>query len=111
MVIISIIGNLYRKIIFILIIKLILFHLYESLKRNLQALWDYELLSGLRTQLSPYFRILFHIVETIDNNRIIDEKLKYELIKDVRVMLSSQEQILLLLNSLTSFGEKWNEKI
>ncbi|WP_284088946.1 hypothetical protein [Acinetobacter pittii] len=32
MVIISIIGNLYRKIIFILIIKLILFHLYESLK-------------------------------------------------------------------------------
>lgn len=82
----------------------------RKLKRNLQALWDYELLSGLRTQLSPYFRILFHIVETIDNNRIIDEKLKYELIKDVRVMLSSQEQLLLLLNSLTSFGEKWNEK-
>lgn len=77
---------------------------------RLKQLVNFEMLIGLRTQLSPYFRNLFHIIDTIDTNEIIHSQLKYELIKDIRVTMSSQEQTLLLLNASTNIGKKWNEK-
>lgn len=82
----------------------------KKINVRLKQLVNFEMLRGLRTQLSPYFRNLFHIIDTIDTNKIINSQLKYELIKDIRVTMSSQEQTLLLLNASTDLGKKWNEK-
>lgn len=82
----------------------------KKIRVRLKQLVNFEMLIGLRTQLSPYFRNLFHIIDTIDTNKVINSQLKYELIKDIRVTMSSQEQTLLLLNASTDIGKKWNEK-
>lgn len=80
------------------------------IKKDIESVFGLVLFNGFRTQLSSYFRGLYHIMGVIENSTLISEKEKYELSKDIRVQMSPQEQILLLVNSLTENGRKWNEK-
>lgn len=79
----------------------------KRVEYRINKIFKVEMFKGLRTQTSTYFRNLFHLIDTIDRSNL-ENKIKYELVKDIRVILSSQEQVLLFLNSLTFFGKKWN---
>lgn len=82
----------------------------DIVREDIEDVYGLLLFNGFRTQLSSYFRGLYHIMGVIENTMLISEKEKYELSKDIRVQMSPQEQIILLANSLTENGEKWNEK-
>lgn len=83
------------------------FPIINKIDSRTKRAFGVEMFLGLRTQTSSYFRNLYHLIDTIDRSNV-DDKLKYELVKDIRVVLSSQEQVLLFLNSLSLFGVKWN---
>ncbi|MHC5170920.1 putative phage abortive infection protein [Acinetobacter johnsonii] len=81
-----------------------------EIRDDMEEVYGLLLFNGFRTQLSSYFRGLYHIMGVIENSQLISEKEKYELSKDIRIQMSPQEQIILLVNSLTENGEKWNTK-
>jgi hypothetical protein len=60
---------------------------------------------GHQSRLGHYYRHLYQAVRYVDQQRIdID---KYEYTKTIRAQLTTHEQALLLLNSLTSMGHNW----
>jgi hypothetical protein len=60
---------------------------------------------GHQSRLGHYYRHLFQSVRFVDRQTLdID---KYEFVKTIRAQLSTHEQALLLLNSLTPLGRNW----
>ena len=66
----------------------------------------YTPFEGHQSRLGHYFRHLYQTVCYVDKQPISD-KVKYEYLKTLRAQLSTHEQALLLLNSLTPLGSKW----
>jgi hypothetical protein len=60
---------------------------------------------GHQSRLGHYFRHLYQTIQYIDQQPLSIDK--YEYVKTVRAQLSTHEQALLLLNSLTPLGAKW----
>lgn len=70
------------------------------------------LLKGESFQLAPYFRVLFSMVNYIENVDIkgIGYKEKYGYLKLLRCQMSDEEQALLYYNSISPMGIEWNMK-
>jgi Putative phage abortive infection protein len=63
---------------------------------------------GHQSRLGHYYRHLYQMVRYVDLQKIeID---KYEYVKTIRAQLSTHEQALLLINSLTPIGQNWWKK-
>jgi hypothetical protein len=71
---------------------------------------NYDLIKyygGHQHRLGHYFRHLFQTFKFIENQDILDNKQKYFYGKTLRSQLSTYEQSLLFLNSVSSLGFKW----
>ena len=64
---------------------------------------------GYSSMLGHYFRMLFQTVKYIDSqpDKIVSKDEKYGYTKNVRAILSIQEQLILYYNSLSSLGSDW----
>lgn len=62
---------------------------------------------GHQFRLGHYYRHLFQTVKYINEQEKLNYKQKYEYIKILRAQLSTYEQTILLLNSLSSMGYSW----
>jgi hypothetical protein len=65
----------------------------------------YAPFEGHQSRLGHYYRHLYQTVKFIDQQPIAIEK--YDYVKTVRAQLSTHEQALLLVNSLTPLGAAW----
>ncbi|MFY7741580.1 MAG: putative phage abortive infection protein [Flavobacterium sp.] len=65
---------------------------------------------GHQFRLGHYYRHLFQTVKFINEQNDIKYKQKYEYIKTLRAQLSTYEQTILLLNSLSAMGYSWELK-
>ena len=63
---------------------------------------------GHQSRLGHYYRHLYQMVRYVDQQTI--EINKYEYVKTIRAQLSTHEQALLLVNSLTPIGHNWWRK-
>lgn len=82
----------------------------EDLRKLVRKEWDlgYEPFEGHQSRLGHYFRHLYQTVQYADIQSIgID---KYAYVKTLRAQLSTHEQALLLINSLTPVGQNWWER-
>lgn len=62
---------------------------------------------GHQSRLGHYYRHLYQMIRYVDQQSMdID---KYEYVKTIRAQLSTHEQALLLVNSLTPVGRNWWE--
>ncbi len=78
----------------------------ETAKRERKL--SYIPFEGHQSRLGHYYRHLYQAVRYVDQQTIdID---KYEYVKTIRAQLSTHEQALLLLNSLTPVGGDWWKK-
>lgn len=79
---------------------------------NLCSDLDYKPFDGHTTRLGQYFRNLFHLLSYTNDidETVISKREKYELIKSLRSQLSSYEQILIYLNSMSLYGLPLKEK-
>lgn len=69
---------------------------------------DYVPFEGHQSRLGHYYRHLYQLVRYVDEQTL--EINKYEHVKTIRAQLSTHEQALLLLNSLTTVGQNWWRK-
>jgi hypothetical protein len=68
---------------------------------------SYVPFEGHQSRLGHYYRHLYQAVRYVDKKKLdID---KYEYVKTIRAQLTTHEQALLLLNSLTPIGQDWWE--
>lgn len=69
--------------------------------------FSYVPFEGHQSRLGHYYRHLFQMVRYVDEqpDELIPDKYKY--VKTIRAQLSTHEQALLLINSLTPMGKKW----
>jgi hypothetical protein len=65
---------------------------------------------GHQHRLGHYFRHLFQTYKFINQNESLDEKMKYFYGKTLRAQISTYEQALLFINSISSLGMKWELK-
>lgn len=65
----------------------------------------YEPFEGHQSRLGHYYRHLFQCVDYA--SRAVDRSSRYGYVKIIRAQLSTHEQALLLLNSLTPVGRPW----
>lgn len=65
----------------------------------------YRPFEGHQSRLGHYYRHLFQSVRFVDRQTLSIDK--YEFVKTIRAQLSTHEQALLLLNSLTPLGRNW----
>jgi len=66
---------------------------------------EYEPFEGHQSRLGHYYRHLYQAVAYVDMQSLdID---KYDYVKAIRAQLSTHEQALLLVNSLSPLGAKW----
>jgi hypothetical protein len=65
---------------------------------------------GHQFRLGHYYRHLFQTVKYINNQEGINYNLKYEYVKILRAQLSTHEQAVLFLNSLSKLGAAWELK-
>lgn len=90
--------------------------LFKSIDKELQSKRvcdrvkkDYTLgyhpFSGHQSRLGHYYRHLYQSVRYVDQQTL--EINKYEYVKTLRAQLTTHEQVLLLVNSLTPIGQKW----
>ena len=63
--------------------------------------------SGYQSILGHYFRHLYQSFKFLNENKILDKSQKYSYAKLLRAQLSTFEQALLMINSLSSLGMKW----
>ncbi len=63
--------------------------------------------SGQQFRLGHYFRNLYMTIEYISAEKTLTEEEKYNYVKIIRSQLSTTEQLLLMANSLTYLGRKW----
>lgn len=69
----------------------------------------YKPFSGHIANLGHYYRHLFQTVKFVDQLTYLDPDDKIKYIKNLRAQLSSHEQLLLYYNSLSKFGQAWND--
>jgi hypothetical protein len=70
--------------------------------------FGYVPFEGHQSRLGHYYRHLYQMVRYVDQQTLdID---KYEYVKTIRAQLSTHEQALLLINSLTPMGRDWWQK-
>lgn len=62
---------------------------------------------GHQFRLGHYFRNLFQIVSYINNSNHINNEQKYFMVKLLRGQLSTYEQSIIFLNSLSYMGRRW----
>lgn len=62
---------------------------------------------GHQFRLGHYFRHLYQTVKYVNAQTNIDYNTKYEYIKILRAQLSTYEQAILFINSLSKMGETW----
>jgi hypothetical protein len=67
----------------------------------------YKPFDGNQSRLGHYYRHLYQTVSYIHRAPDLDPDEKYEYVKTVRAQLSTHEQALLLMNSLTPIGQAW----
>jgi hypothetical protein len=79
----------------------------SELKKEIQEKRRFEYLpfEGHQSRLGHYYRHLYQMVKYV-HQRPIDID-KYEYVKTIRAQLSTHEQALLLVNSLTPIGQNW----
>ncbi len=65
---------------------------------------------GHQFRLGHYFRHLYQTVKFINQQERIDYYNKYEYIKTLRAQLSTYEQAVLFINSLSEIGKTWEMK-
>lgn len=70
--------------------------------------FDYVPFDGHQSRLGHYYRHLYQMVRYVDEKQLTIDK--YEYVKTVRAQLSTHEQALLLVNSLTPNGQDWWRK-
>jgi len=74
-------------------------------KIKIERNFGYMPFEGHQSRLGHYYRHLFQTVKYVDQQEL--DIIKYEYVKTVRAQLSTHEQALLLINSLSPIGEKW----
>jgi hypothetical protein len=67
--------------------------------------FGYVPFEGHQSRLGHYYRHLYQMVRYVDQQTI--DICKYEYVKTIRAQLSTHEQALLLVNSLTLMGQNW----
>jgi hypothetical protein len=85
---------------------------YESTEQLLiDKLWyknDFtKYYGGNQFRLGHYFRHLYQTIMFIDKDKNLNKKKKYFYVKTLRAQLSTHEQILFFINSLSFFGMVW----
>lgn len=70
----------------------------------------HAIMQGHSNQLGQYYRLLFNIAETIDKCTLtgIGYEQKYEYFKQLRCLMTDEEQALFYYNSISSIGKAWN---
>jgi hypothetical protein len=76
-----------------------------KLEAKLQRKLPYKPFEGHQSRLGHYYRHLYQTVCYVDKQKLNLDK--YEFVKTIRAQLSTHEQALLLLNSLTPIGRNW----
>lgn len=66
---------------------------------------------GYRHILGHYWRHLFHTVQFVNNQSILNYSEKYHLIRTLRVQMSDEEKLLLFFNSLSTLGKNWEKGV
>lgn len=66
---------------------------------------SYGLLDGHQHRLGHYYRHLYQAVRYVDGQKL--GITRYDYVKTIRAQLSTHEQALLLVNSLTPLGDAW----
>lgn len=80
----------------------------EQLTKNRKQKLKYKkYYGGHQHRLGHYFRHLYQSYKTLDRSELIPEDTKYDYSKLLRAQISTYEQILLFINSLSSLGMKW----
>jgi hypothetical protein len=67
--------------------------------------FGYTPFEGHQSRLGHYYRHLYQMVRYVDQQTLDVDK--YEYVKTIRAQLSTHEQALLLVNSLTPMGQDW----
>lgn len=62
---------------------------------------------GHQSRLGHYYRHLYQMVRYVEEQQMFDFNEKYQYMKTIRAQLSTHEQALLLVNSLTQIGQNW----
>lgn len=63
-----------------------------------------------QTNLSTYFSNMYSALKLIDENEILNEKEKKDLIKIYRAQLSNPELYVIFFNAISRFGKKWEKR-
>lgn len=80
----------------------------KQLKVNRQSKFLYKkYYGGHQHRLGHYYRHLYQSYKTLDRTNLISQDSKYDYSKLLRAQISTYEQILLFINSLSSLGMKW----
>lgn len=86
----------------------------ESPKEKIKVAYDTIFLgdknygcSGHAVEIAHYIRQLFHTVKFIANNNEIKAEQKHEYLRQLRVQMSTDEQILLFYNWYSDRGQEW----
>jgi hypothetical protein len=69
--------------------------------------FGYTPFEGHQSRLGHYYRHLYQMVRYVDQQPLALKIDKYEHVKTIRAQLSTHEQALLLVNSLTPIGQNW----
>lgn len=76
--------------------------------KNLKMHLSYEkYYGGHQFRLGHYFRHLYQSYKYLESSPFLDDKRRYSYGKMLRAQLSTYEQALLLVNSISSLGMKW----
>lgn len=70
----------------------------------------YKPFSGHISKLGHYYRHLFQTVKFVDQVGFLKEDDKKKYVKSLRAQLSSHEQLLLYYNTISKFGQPWNQQ-
>jgi hypothetical protein len=70
--------------------------------------FKYVPFEGHQSRLGHYYRHLYQMIRYVDQQTL--DINKYEYVKTIRAQLSTHEQALLLVNSLTPVGQNWWKK-
>jgi len=76
---------------------------------TVQLQLGYAPFDGHQSRLGHYYRHLYQAVCYVDQAPDLSDFEKYQYVKTIRAQLSTQEQALLLVNSLTPIGHGWWE--
>lgn len=87
----------------------------DLINKVIDELEDFELNStttidvecGIQYAVGHYYRHLYQTVNYINDRKILKYKKKYSYIKTLRAQLSTYEQILFYINSISRLGEIW----